>query len=39
MSGNSVSASRARFHAAMAGWLPYAYRPPWSIELNTVAGW
>ncbi len=20
------------------GWLPYAYRPPWSIELKTVAG-
>jgi hypothetical protein len=20
------------------GWLPYAYRPPWSMELNTVAG-
>ena len=24
MSGSSVSASRARFHCAIGGWLPYA---------------
>ena len=37
--GSSVSASRAKFHLMMPGWFEKAYRPNWSIELNTLSGW
>ena len=38
ITGTRASPSRARFHAAMGPWLPYAYRPWASIEEKLAAG-